>query len=61
MVKDKVIPAKYIDEILAPEQIEILDFPYEYTHENPFPLKKDHEMVNKGFDVIFEKALAYLK
>ena len=60
LAKDKVIPAKNIAEILAPEQMEILDFPYEYTHESPFPLTADPEMVNKGFDVIFEKAVAYL-
>lgn len=60
LAKDKVIPAKNMIEILAPEQIEILDFPYEYTHENPFPLKEVSEMVNIAFDVIFEKAIAFL-
>lgn len=59
LAKDKVIPAKNIAEILAPERIEILDFPYDYTHENPFPLQADSEMVNQGFDVIFEKATAF--
>ncbi|HAH57417.1 MAG TPA: hypothetical protein DCL86_04665, partial [Bacteroidales bacterium] len=31
MVKDKVIPASYMSELLAPEQMEIIDFPYYYT------------------------------
>lgn len=60
LAKDKVIPAKNISEILAPEQTEIMDFPFDYTHENPFPLKGDLEIVNKAFDDIFEKAMAYL-
>ena len=61
LAKDKVIPAKNISEILAPAQMEIMDFPYDYTHETPFPLKENHEIVNKGFDIIFEKAVEYLE
>ena len=60
LTKDRVIPAKNIAEILAPEHMEIIDFPYDYTHENPFPLQANPEMVDKGFDVIFEKAVVYL-
>lgn len=60
LAKDMVIPANNISEILAPEQTEIMDFPFDYTHENPFPLKGNPEIVNKAFDVIFEKAMAYL-
>ena len=60
LAKDKVIPAKNIIEILAPEQTEIMDFPFDYTHETPFPLKGNPKTVNKAFDVIFEKAMTYL-
>lgn len=36
--------------------VEELDFEYNYTHENPFPLTKEcAEEVNKGFNTVFDK------
>lgn len=61
LANDQVIPATYISELLAPEQMEILDFPYEYTHENPFPLQSDAKLVNKAFDALFEKVKSFLE
>ncbi|MDY0026044.1 MAG: DUF6051 family protein [Lentimicrobium sp.] len=60
MVKDKVIPASYMSELLAPEQMEIIDFPYYYTHENPFPLQANPKLVNEAFDTIIGKAISFL-
>jgi len=47
MLKDKVIPAKGIIETLigkslsCPKNVEVIDFPYEYTHEMPFPVRNN--------------------
>ena len=60
MLKDQVIPASYLSELLAPGQMEVVDFPYYYTHENPFPLQANPKLVNKAFDDIFEKAISFL-
>ncbi|MDY0344892.1 MAG: DUF6051 family protein [Lentimicrobium sp.] len=61
LAKDKVIPAPGLAELLAPDQMEIIDFPFDYTHENPFPLQADPGLVNQGFDAVFEKAIAFFK
>jgi hypothetical protein len=64
--RDKVIPYKGIVSALGDEnsgsQITLLDFPYEYTHENPFPLnnKKIENEVNASFSEIFGSAAAFL-
>jgi hypothetical protein len=65
---DKVIPAESISETLLgrrnrlPENMEVFDFPYPYTHEMPFPVKPDgiKDSVNQAFDVIFRKAAVFL-
>jgi pimeloyl-ACP methyl ester carboxylesterase len=41
-----------------------LDFPYEYTHENPFPISKDKdvsEKVDESFDVLFKEVGNFLR
>jgi Family of unknown function (DUF6051) len=65
---DKVIPAINISETLLgrrnklPENMEVYDFPYPYTHEMPFPIKIDgiKDSVNLAFDKIFSKAAVFL-
>lgn len=67
--KDKVMPVKQIVKSLRgkkdnlPVTIDIIDFPYDYTHENPFPLKNDKilPLVNRSFEVIIEKAVRFYK
>ena len=59
--KDLVIPASGIAELLSPGQTEILDFPYEYSHENPFPVSSDPKLTNQSFDQVFGRAVAFMK
>jgi hypothetical protein len=65
--KDRVIPAFEVKNTLQGAygdigiEVETLDFPYEYTHENPFPLKRvDPLIVDDGFNLVFRKACAFL-
>jgi pimeloyl-ACP methyl ester carboxylesterase len=59
--KDLVIPPSGISEILDFSQIEELDFPYAYSHENPFPVNDDRRLVDQGFDQVFRRAVAFLR
>lgn len=66
MLQDKVIPSKGVISTLAgnisKKSVEIWDFPYPYTHENPFPIL-DNQMSGKvdlWFEKVFSKASAYL-
>ncbi len=67
--KDKVVPPKAIISTLKgiknnlPSHVEILDFPYPYTHENPFPIKNEsfQNEVDHQFKVIFDKVATFLK
>ncbi|MDP4224659.1 MAG: DUF6051 family protein [Bacteroidota bacterium] len=66
--KDKVIPADGIMRTLNIKgkgnysEVEVWDFPYVYSHENPFPVVKDLEgnAVDFWFDRLFEKAALFL-
>ncbi|MDO9153661.1 MAG: DUF6051 family protein [Paludibacter sp.] len=63
--RDKVIPYHGVIEAVgaqAAKQIELNDYDYDYTHENPFPiLKKDKlHVVNEAFNNIFSKAACFL-
>jgi pimeloyl-ACP methyl ester carboxylesterase len=65
--KDKVIPAWGINAALCftdkrKKMVEMLDFPYEYNHENPFPVigKGDHNVVDACFTDVFSKASDFL-
>jgi hypothetical protein len=45
-----------------PIQVEIMDFPYEYKHEDPFPLVEHcKDMVNQCFDEVFNIITDFLK
>ncbi len=62
--KDKVIPAAGILEALNRfVNVEVMDFPYEYSHENPFPLIEGNNsyLVDQSFEKIFSKAAVFLQ
>ncbi len=69
LVKDTVIPARGIVRTLRgkknkiPIDVTVKDFPFEYTHENPFPSNKKNirDQVDQSFDEIFEEVSAFLK
>ncbi|MFZ5942100.1 MAG: DUF6051 family protein [Bacteroidota bacterium] len=68
LAKDRVIPADKIAQTLKgidghrPMDVQILDFPYDYCHENPFPSGKDAdaEAVNRSFLEVFGAASTFL-
>ena len=65
--KDKVMPASVIVKTLKGKKgnlkphVDVIDFPFDYTHENPLPLKdeKNQSLVDRAFEVIFEKAVRF--
>ena len=65
--QDKVIVKSGIIETLKgrnkrlPTHVEIIDFPFEYSHEQPFPLtdEKQRPMVDKAFQIVFDKAVDF--
>ena len=62
--KDKVISAEGIKDSLNKwVNVEVLDFPYNYTHENPFPLLEGEKSseVDRCFETVFSRAAAFLK
>ena len=64
LLKDKVIPAEGIRKALNRFiDVDVLDFPYSYSHENPFPLidGEESKLVNESFEKVFSKAAAFLK
>ncbi|MDR2651195.1 MAG: DUF6051 family protein [Prevotellaceae bacterium] len=64
--KDTVIPTIGVKEALgktcANEVLEELDFPYEYSHQTPFPIqgRVDSEIVQQCFSSLFDRAAAFL-
>ena len=64
LLKDKVIPAAGILKSLKRfVDVDVLDFPYAYSHENPFPLIAGAEstLIDQSFEKVFSKAAAFLK
>lgn len=65
--QDQVMPVKAILQTFMVSgrnpyvRIDVIDFPYDYTHENPFPLNDEKilPMVNRSFDVVFDKAVQF--
>ncbi|MDD4645156.1 MAG: DUF6051 family protein [Bacteroidales bacterium] len=68
LTKDKVIPANSILQTLCGTknrnkiQMSILDFPYQYSHENPFPIGHEEirSLVNQSFLQVFGKVVQFL-
>lgn len=65
--KDKVMPYNGIIDALGRECAQnhssLIDFPYEYSHEQPFPLKgskEQNDLVNFCFNGVFSQAAAFL-
>jgi len=68
LAKDEVVPAYEVINTLQgscrdiPINIEILDYPYKYIHEDPFPaLIKIADEVDKQFRITFDKFIDFLK
>jgi hypothetical protein len=66
--KDTVVPPYEVANTLQgsarniPVRVEILDFPYDYKHEDPFPqIENSKDMVNQCFDEVFTIATNFLK
>lgn len=67
MAKDTVIPAHGIVNTLMPvnssrsKQVEVWDFDYPYSHENPFPVYNDprSRLVDKCFQKLLENACGF--
>ena len=65
LAQDTVITYRGVQEALgiknAEERIELLDFPFPYSHENPFPANiKDDSSVNRSFTNVFSRAANFL-
>ncbi len=63
--RDKVIPYNGVIEAVGVQpakRIELNDFEYEYSHENPFPVYNDNksQLVNEAFNSVFSKAAYFL-
>ena len=69
LLKDIVIPPKGIMETLnnkilgKSQPVELWDFPYPYSHENPFPVFDSdlRKAVDSSFERVFSAAVAFLK
>jgi len=61
MKNDSIIPPEGMGEIFDPGQITVIDYPSGYTHENPFPLNANNGITDKSFEMVFSKAVAFLK
>lgn len=64
LLKDKVIPATGIMQAMNRFiDVEVMDFPYGYSHENPFPLMSgtDSLLVDNSFNQVFSKAAQFLQ
>ena len=65
--QDKVIPPFEVMNTLKGAygdidiNVDMLDFDYTYSHENPFPLKRvDPVLVNESFNQVFDRACGFL-
>jgi hypothetical protein len=60
LLKDSVIPCKGVISTLGNNNkkkiVDVWDFPYSYTHENPFPILESP--LSKNVDYWFEKVFA---
>lgn len=65
--QDKVIPYEGVIQALGTDttsrQIQLLDFNYEYCHENPFPVSNplNQTEVNQAFETVFSSAAEFLQ
>ncbi|MCF8333228.1 MAG: DUF6051 family protein [Bacteroidales bacterium] len=65
--KDNVVPVKSVEETFSRACREIKqvvapqDFPFEYSHEAPFPQNGNKNQIDRAFSRIFDEAAAFLK
>jgi hypothetical protein len=66
MQNDRIMPVEGIREATGERffrsgQFKLVHFPYEYTHENPFPVlyNKINQQVEKAFLSVYEPALEF--
>lgn len=67
--QDKVMPASAImrtlkgEKLNLPTRVEIMDFPFAYSHETPFPIKNQNidAQIDSSFRQVFEKFANFLK
>lgn len=61
IVREGIIAALKGHHGKLPTRVEIIDFPFEYTHENPFPIftDKNQQLVNRAFRAVFDKAAKF--
>lgn len=62
--KDSVIPTASIQgalgEEISKQLLQEIDFPFEYSHETPFPVGKvDDEILNQAFHQVFDSVIAF--
>lgn len=65
--KDRVMPVGDIIRTLRGKRervevpVEVIDFPFEYSHEQPFPIGDDkiQNLVDRSFTVVFDKAVDF--
>jgi hypothetical protein len=64
LIKDSVIPSKGVISTLNNKKdiVDVWDFPYSYTHENPFPIFDSplSEKVDYWFEKVFSDASLFL-
>lgn len=64
--KDKVMPYEGVEACMGNEsalqKFQLLDFPFEYSHESPFPMNSNIEpaLLNASFNQVFSKAALFL-
>jgi hypothetical protein len=66
--RDTVIPSYEIINTLQgskrdiPVEVQVLDFPYDYRHEDPFPIAETiSRLVDNSFNIVFKKVTDFLK
>lgn len=67
--KDQVIPAKFIQSTFScmkhrvKDMLEVFDFPYDYSHEIPFPVlnNPNYKQVDRCFESVFSSAANFLR
>ena len=66
LLKDTIIPSNGVVETLGSYKksniVEMWDFPYTYSHENPFPVFDTSlsEKVDRSFERVFSEAISFL-
>ncbi|HET9570389.1 MAG TPA: DUF6051 family protein [Bacteroidales bacterium] len=64
--KDKVMPYEGVEACMgnenAVQKFELIDFPFEYSHESPFPTNSNIEptLLNASFNQVFSRAAQFL-